>query len=205
VARSYSLLTAPFDWVVAERLVDPGSLAAPGAPLLVVEASGPPRLEVRVDESRAVTLAPGAAALVRLDSDSSPAWLPATAVEIARADPSSHSVLVKLQLPATVDARSGSFGRARFSGAGRRTLTVPSSSLVRRAGLTFVDTVQDSKEARLRPVNSGAVDGERSEILAGVAEGDLVVVDPPPELMDGSPVRIAPTPGAASPEGAAEP
>lgn len=55
VAQSYTTLTAPFDGVIADRMADPGSLATPGLPLVVVEASGRPRLEVRLDDSRAWT------------------------------------------------------------------------------------------------------------------------------------------------------
>ena len=46
-------LAAPFDGVVTERHVDPGSMAAPGVPLLTVEDPAAYRLEVRVDEARA--------------------------------------------------------------------------------------------------------------------------------------------------------
>ena len=49
VATSYTTLRSPFDGVVADRMADPGSLAAPGSPLVVVEESGPARLEVRLD------------------------------------------------------------------------------------------------------------------------------------------------------------
>jgi RND family efflux transporter MFP subunit len=191
VGRSYAVLTAPFDGVVAERLADPGSLAAPGVALLVVEATGPARLDVRVDESRAAGLKAGGTADVRLDTDSTSGWQSTTIVEIGRADPATHTVLVTLQLPASVSVRSGSFGRARFTRAIRRTMTLPSSSLIRRAGLTFVFAVQDAKEARLRPVSVGAIEGDVAEILAGLSEGDLVVVSPPAALTDGSAIRVA--------------
>ena len=191
VANSYAVLTAPFDGVIAERMADPGSLAAPGSPLVTVESSGPARLEVRLDETRAGWVTRGQPAEIHLDSDAA-AWIPATVVEVGRADPASHAFLVKLALPAGTTARTGSFGRARFAGKPRRTLAVPSASLVRRAGLTFVFTTDTNNQAHLRPVVPGDVEGDRTEILTGISEGDLVVLTPPASLTDGSRIDAGP-------------
>jgi RND family efflux transporter MFP subunit len=184
VAGSYAVLTAPFDGIVADRLADPGSLATPGSPIVVLEESGPIRFEVRLDQSRASGIVAGQEAQVRLDGDAT--WLAAKVVEVGRTDVTSHSFLVKLELPSNTRARTGSFGLARFAGAPRRTLVVPSASLIRRAGLVFVFTVDTDRRARLRPVVAGTVDGARTEVLAGVADGDTVVVSPPATITDGS-------------------
>ncbi len=53
VGASYTVLTAPFDGIVAARQADPGSLATPGTPLLTVDDTSTSRLEVRIDESQA--------------------------------------------------------------------------------------------------------------------------------------------------------
>ena len=50
--QSFSLVRAPFDGLVAERLTDPGNLASPGTPLLRLDSVGTPHVEVRVDEAR---------------------------------------------------------------------------------------------------------------------------------------------------------
>jgi hypothetical protein len=59
---------------------------------------------------------------------------------------------------------------------------VPDDALVRQGQMTSVFVVEDGV-ARLRFVN---VSG--TEVLAGLAEGDVVVVSPPPGLVDGHPV-----------------
>lgn len=199
VARSYAVLTAPFDGVVAERSADPGSLATPGSPLLIVEESGPARLDVRLDDSRAAWVRQGQSAAIRLDDDESASWTTTSIVEVGRSDPASHTFLVKLALPPNVSARTGSFGRARFTGESRRTLTAPAASVVRRAGLTFVFVVGADTQARLRPVIVGERDDNRTEVLAGVSDGDVVIVSPPPAVTDGSRVIVgsrAPSPHA---------
>jgi multidrug efflux pump subunit AcrA (membrane-fusion protein) len=182
-AVSYATISAPFDGVVAERLVDPGTLASPGMPLLVVEDPGELRLHVQIDEFRARAIAVGQIAEVRLDQGG--AWTRARIDEIGRIDPASHSFLVKLELPASPNLRAGLFARARFISGSRRGLMLPAASLVRRGQLAYVFTVTDDDLARLRPVVAGDGDGERIEILAGLADGDSVIVAPPPALTDG--------------------
>jgi multidrug efflux pump subunit AcrA (membrane-fusion protein) len=147
VTRSYTVITAPFDGVVADRLIDPGSLASPGSPLLVVEQSGPLRLEVRLDQSRTAGITVGQPVEVRFDGQDAVTWTPARIAEVGRVDPVTHSFLIKIELPAGTSARTGSFGRARVAGPARRTLVVPSASLLRRAGLTFVFTCGRSSPA----------------------------------------------------------
>jgi hypothetical protein len=58
-------------------------------------------------------------------------------------------------------------------------LTVPASALVHNGQVTSVFVVEKDV-ARVRLVN---VSG--SEVLAGLSEGDLVIVAPPPALADG--------------------
>jgi RND family efflux transporter MFP subunit len=185
-ARSYASIAAPFDGIVSERLIDPGAMASAGAPLLVVEDAGSLRLHVQVDEARARTIAAGDDAEIRLDQD--PAWNRARIVEVGRVEATSHNFLVKLESPAIQTARSGWFGRARFRAGTRRALTVPANALVRRGQLVFVYLATADHVARLRAVVAGDAGGDRLEILAGLTEGDPVVVSPTAALTDGSPI-----------------
>ena len=191
VAASYAVLTAPFDGLVTERSVDPGSMANPGTPLLIVEDASAFRLEVRLDEARAAQVSTGQAAEVHLGDDAgSEGPLAARVSEVGRVD-SAHGFLVKLDLPGEASLRSGIYGRARFSGPAREALTVPAGATVRRGQLTFVFAVDGEDRARLQPVSTGRAGGDRVEILAGVRDGARVVVDPPPSLSDGARVSGA--------------
>lgn len=191
VTATYTVLTAPFDGIVTERRADPGSMATPGAPLLVVEDPGTYRLEVQLDEARAALVHVGTTVSVRLDNapGEGDAWSSGRVAEIARVDPASHAFLVKIDLPASASLRSGLFGRARFPEPPRRALTVPASALINRGQLTFVYLVDAEGRARLRPISVGSVDRDRSEVLAGLREGDATVTNPPPSLADGT--RVA--------------
>jgi RND family efflux transporter MFP subunit len=187
IAASYTILSAPFDSVVTERRADPGSMAMPGAALLVVEDPSAYRLEVSLDEARAALLRTGDPADVRFDAPVAniETWTQGRLAEIARVDLAAHTFLLKIDLPVTPDLRSGLFGRARFRGPARRTLTAPASAIVTRGQLTFVYLVDDSARTRLRAIAIGARDGDRVEVLAGLHEGDRVVISPAPSLTDG--------------------
>jgi RND family efflux transporter MFP subunit len=188
IAASYTVLTAPFDGLITERSVDPGTMATPGVPLLTLEDSATFRLEVRLDEARAAQVALGQTADVSV-GDTSATWSPAKVVEVARLDAASHGFVVKIELPDAARARSGQFGRARFQGPARRTLTVPAAAVVHRGQLTFVFVAEADNVARLRPTSIGTRAADRIEVLAGVHDGDRVVTNSPPSLSDGS--RIA--------------
>lgn len=185
--ESFTRLTAPFHGVVTARMVEVGNMAAPGTPLIRLEDTRRFRLELRIDESRARGLEIGAAVPVVLDS-AGPARLEGRVAEIARAvDADARAVLVKVDLPEGTAVRSGVFGRAVLPDAGRRVLTVPASAVARRGQVATVFVV-DQGIARVRMVSLRG-----TEVLAGLAEGDVVIVDPPAGLVDGRPV----TPGGA--------
>lgn len=193
VTASYAVLTAPFDGLVSSRQVDPGSMAAPGMPLLIVEDTSAYRLEVRVDESRAHLVAPGTAAEVRIDRSSTEddGWAPANVAEVASVDPAQHSFVVKLDLPKSAGLRSGVFGRARVMGPSERVLAVPAAAVVRRGQLTLAFVVDADGAARLRMLSPGRESQGRIEVLAGLKEGDRVVLTPPDAIADGTPITGA--------------
>jgi hypothetical protein len=98
------------------------------------------------------------------------------------ADADARAFLVKITLPDTAGLRSGTFGRAHFSALPRRALIVPAGALVHRGQVTSVFVVEKDI-ARLRLVN---VSG--TEVLAGLSEGETVIVAAPPTVTDGRPV-----------------
>jgi multidrug efflux pump subunit AcrA (membrane-fusion protein) len=54
--------------------------------------------------------------------------------------------------------------------------TVPSAAVVVRDGASAVFTVDDTRKARLVPVEVGIVDGERTEIVSPKLSGSVVTV-----------------------------
>ncbi len=192
VTASYASLVAPFDGQVTEKMVEPGHMAAPGQPIVTVEDTRSFQLEVRLDESRAAVASVGDTVELRLDTPAGRVTAEGRVAEIARQlTPGSHDFLVKIDVPAGHDLRSGMFGRAVFRGDSHRGLGVPASSVTRRGQLTFVFVVGSDGHARLRLVNAADAAGGMAEIRSGLVAGERVVVEPPPTLVDGSPVTAA--------------
>ena len=67
-AMSYTKVRAPFDGIVIAKLAEPGAMAAPGVPLLVVEDPSRFRLEAQVDEGRIGAVKLGETVPVIIDS-----------------------------------------------------------------------------------------------------------------------------------------
>jgi len=200
IDASYAAITAPFDGIVTETLVEVGNMASPGVPLMTVEDERGFRLEVRVDEARisSIDRAHPVEALLEGRPAGTPAGVPDTMTgiisEVSRTlDPGSHAFLVKIDLPQAGALRSGMFGRARFPGPSRQVLRLPASAVLRQGQLTSVFVAGADNRARMRLVQTGPVTDGRIEILAGLDAGEPVIVQPPAALVDGSPVRPART------------
>jgi multidrug resistance efflux pump len=181
--ESFTTIAAPFDGVVTEKMVEPGNMASPAMPLLRLEDTRGFRLEVRVDESRIGRIRNGDSVPVFLGTGTTS--IAGTVVEVSRTvDADARAFLVKIALPDAGGRRSGEFGKARFGGAARRALTIPSSAIVRRGQLTSVFVV-DRGVAGVRLVNL-----RESEVLAGLTESEVVILSPPAGVTDGRRVSV---------------
>jgi RND family efflux transporter MFP subunit len=193
--QSYSTLRAPFDGLITERLSDPGNLASPGVPLLRIESGGPRQVVVRVDEARAANVHPRDRVEVSMDEASPQGTgdgiVEGVVTEVARAvDADQRAFTVKVALPLTVTARTGTFARVFLPGASRRLLRVPTTAVRRHGQVTSVFVVQEGI-ARLRLVHVGRATSTDIDVLAGLDAGESVVTSPPLSLQDGSPVTLS--------------
>lgn len=177
-AASYATLTAPFAGVVARRAVDPGDLATPGVPLVVVEDDGPRDAVFAVPADLADALRPGRTIPVQDETGRS---IAAPVRVIARAaDPLTRTIEVRLTVP-----RSWATGVAvtALVPAGlHEGIAVPLGAIVRRGELTGVRVVMGDalvlrwvRLGRTIAGASGEPDSARVEVLSGLAAGDRLV------------------------------
>jgi RND family efflux transporter MFP subunit len=187
ITKEYARVTAPFDGVVTEKHVELGNLVTPGAPLATVEREGAYRLEAAVEESRLGEIRVGQSVSVVLERP-----LEARVSEIAPSvDAASRSYIVKIDLPAVPQLRSGMFGRAIFTLAKRRVLTVPAAAVSEQGQLRSL-LVVDGGSARARLVTLGEERGDRREVLSGLTAGEKIVFPVPAGLVDGAKVEVRP-------------
>jgi RND family efflux transporter MFP subunit len=184
VVAGYAQVTAPFAGVVSRRLVDPGTSVAPGTPLFVIESTGTFQMQATLDVSRAGTLKQGQEVRVALDV------LPGkyfsgriTGLE-SGTDVTTHTVGLRISLPASVELRSGLSGRAYLANGQRTALSVPASALVPRGQLQGLYIVDGKEVARWRVVTVRPT-GARFEVLSGLSAGERVVTNPQGRDLDG--------------------
>lgn len=182
-ALEFTRVRAPFDGVVLARPAQVGDLAAPGAPLYVIEQDGGVRVEVALPESLAGSVSLGQEVEVRVDANAS--VLTGTVGEIApQVDPATRAFMVKVDLPSDATGLNpGMFARVRFDRPAPDALTVPVAAISARSSLDRLFVVEDGV-AQLRLVTLGVVAGERVVVLSGLSPGESVVVDPPSNLRD---------------------
>jgi RND family efflux transporter MFP subunit len=189
VTRSYAEVQAPFAGIVTAKSVDPGNLAAPGAPLLTIEREGY-RLEASVEESKLSAIRTGQPVSVTLDGIGG--TLDARVSEIVPAvEEASRAYTVKIDLPAEPGLRSGIFGRARFQLGSRPVLAIPSGAVSERGQLQAV-FVADNGVARTRLITLGDKAEGQVEALSGLSAGEKVIFPVPLGLADGARVEVRP-------------
>ncbi len=187
IMRDYAKLAAPFSGVVITRTVEPGNLATPGVPLLTIEQDGLYRLEASVDESKLASVRVGQAVEAVLEADRK---LNARVAEIVPSvDAASRTYIVKLDLPATPQLRTGMFGRAIFPLGTQKIVSIPQGALTERGQLQSVFVVEDGV-ARTRLVTTGRRTGGGVEVLSGLTAGEKVVLPVPAGLQDGGRVEV---------------
>jgi RND family efflux transporter MFP subunit len=190
VMLGYATVRAPFDGVVARKLADTGDLASPGMPLLEIEGTGDFQIETGIPDSLVIRLNGGT--LFAVEVPAAGASFESRLVELSSAaDLLTHTVPAKLSVPAAAVIRSGQFARVRVPGAPVHALLVPATAVTMFGQMERVFVVADSR-AELRLVKTGAVRGDRVEILAGLADGDRIIVNPPAGLREGQPLEVQP-------------
>jgi RND family efflux transporter MFP subunit len=188
---SDSVLKAPFDGMIQERLVSPGDYVAAGAPVVVLVRVHPLRLRLAVPERESSSVRTGQEVRVTVEGDPT-----VHAGRVARISPAISEDNRTLQIEAEVpnpDARlrPGAFARAEIvTLSSEPAVVVPAAAIVSFAGLDKVMGVEAGKAVEKR-VRTGRHAGDRIEIVDGVAAGDPVVLNPG-NLVGGQPVKVAP-------------
>jgi len=178
-------ITAPFAGQVIERRIDPGNLALPGTPLLVLEQEGTLRVETAVEESHAASVALGDGVVVEIEALPQP--VNGKVAEIVPAvDAASRAFLVKIDLAGErAGLRPGMFARVGFRVNTRPRLVVPTSAITKNGALDRVFAT-DGEWLRLRMVTLGEAQGPWTEVLSGLTSGDRLVATPTPLVTDGA-------------------
>ncbi|WDP90721.1 MAG: efflux RND transporter periplasmic adaptor subunit [Desulfobacter sp.] len=173
IGTEYAEIRSPSDGVVVERLIDPGDLAVPGKPLVVIQTSGALRLEARVREGLISEIIQGKTYDVEIQTIGTKAR--ATIEEITPyADPDTRTFLVKAALPDTPGIYPGMFGRLLIPVEKEATLLIPEAALTRVGQLEMVHVKRADKGFESVYVKTGRRFDDKIEILAGLTPKDTI-------------------------------
>lgn len=171
IGLDYATIRAPEAGEVARRMVEPGDLAGPGKPLLLLQAVGSLRLEAFVRESLIQRVRPGAELPVVIGEGEPVAGVVEEVAPLA--DPATRTFLVKVGLPVLPGVHPGMFGRLLAPAGERQAVLVPRAAL-RRVGQLESVLVREDNAWRSVYVKAGQVRDGRVEILAGLSGNETV-------------------------------
>jgi RND family efflux transporter MFP subunit len=188
---AYTVITAPFDGLITERLVEPGDFVAKNTQLLTVADPASLIAEVPVSELVLPQLSVGDPALIRIDALAGTS-IPGSILRI-------HPTLSETGRQATVEveprsipegARAGQFVRVSFSGDRVPRLLVPFRALRQDRDGAFVWIVDAEGKAARRQVETGVRVSDEIEILRGLDDGDTLITRGFLGLAVGDEVRV---------------
>lgn len=199
---SYTKVKAPFAAIVTRRLVDVGQTARVGTALFEVADFRPLLARVHVPAKEFGKLAQDQT--VRLTLDASGVELSGRVTLVSPiVDASSGTVKVTIEIddfPA--GTRPGDFAEVKIVTETRAgVVAVPNIAIVQDRGENIVYVAADGVAAR-RVVALGLQDDTHTEIVSGLALGEMVVVKGQRSLRDGAPVKFVDDAGAGAAEAA---
>lgn len=174
-AVGYADIRAPFAGVVVDKLADPGDLATPGKPLLVLE--DPRALEVQsyVPDELYGLLHVGETIPYATEAGSYSGRLQS---KVEAADAQTHTHLIRIEVTAAAGLMSGRYVRVSIPTGSAPLVLVPARSVAERAGISGVFVVDAGGLAHFRLVRTGEQRGGNVEIQSGLAPGERIVLAP---------------------------
>ncbi|MBZ0266774.1 efflux RND transporter periplasmic adaptor subunit, partial [bacterium] len=190
VSLSYTRITAPFAGRVVRRHVDLGANVSAGTMLFEVMDDDPLLARVYIPTKRMGFVREGQEITMHIDSTDSD-LLGVVRLISPIVDATTGTVKVTAEVVDHPEGtRAGDFAQMSIVTSKHDNVPlVPSHAVFEEQGQSVLYVVEDGKAVR-RVVESGFVDGTRTEIVSGVSAGDLVVVKGQRELRDGAGVAI---------------
>ncbi len=167
---SYSVVRAPFDGIVVQRMVDPGSFAAPGAPLLTVQDPSRLRISVSASPDAVRQVQPGS----RVSADIEGFVVTATVEGVVPGMAGLFTVNAIVENAGAALPSTGAAELALPQGT-RTTVVVPARAIRRQGDLTGV-YLRQGDAVLTRWVRVGPAAADSVEVLGGLRDGDVIIV-----------------------------
>jgi len=194
--QSFEKIYAPFDGVITARNTDVGHLINSGAggtqsELFHIAAIRTLRVYVNVPQEYSASAKPGLTADLTL-SEFPGRRFQGKLVRTSNAiDPTTRTLLVEIDVNnSSGELLPGAYAEVHLKvPSGAATYILPVTALIFRSQGLQVALVEGNK-ARLVPVTLGRDFGTEVEVLSGLPENALVIMNPPDSLISGEGVRV---------------
>lgn len=179
----YATITAPYDGVVTWRYADTGSLvqagtsASTGLPVVTLAQVNVLRLRIPVPESLAAKVRIGDSADVHVQATGEHFTGKVTRFTDAL-DPSTRTMQVEIDVPnPDYKLQTGMYADVTLSANSRSdALTIPITAVQRSAERTNVLLVGADNRVQVREIKLGIESPNKAEVLSGLQRGDRVIV-----------------------------
>ena len=175
----YTEVRAPYAGIVVKRLVEVGESVTVGQPLMAGLSLEQLRLTAALPQQVITQLQRDQGATVLLPDGSELAIASAQMTVFPFADAASHTVRVRVELPAGIKGLNpGMMVKMMVPTGAEQRLLIPRAAVVRRSELTAVYVISADGGVLLRQIRTGrpGPDGQ-IEVLAGLEENERVVLD----------------------------
>jgi RND family efflux transporter MFP subunit len=192
---------APYAGIVAERMVNPGDIVAPGSPLFTVVDPATMRLEAAVPAEQLSQVRVGAAVRFSVTGYPGRTFEGRVSNVNPSADPQTRQVRLFVRIPnAGNQLVAGLFAEGRVASDSRETLTVPELAVDMRGLTPSVLRLKNGRTEKVE-VTLGARDEqmERYEVTAGITAGDTLLVGPALGISPNTPLKVT-TPSDSKPK-----
>ena len=193
---SFSRVVAPFDGIVLSRSIDRGSLISVGSqnsvqPLFTIAQSNTVRVFANVPQANTVGLHTGDTAQVavrELAGQTFPGTITRTSSSL---DPGTRTLLVEVDLKNDGRILPGMYATVRFDLPPTATppVILPANALVIRTAGPQAVVLDANNLAHFRAVTLGRDLGSETEVLSGLKPGDIVVLSPGDDVIEGAKVK----------------
>jgi len=190
----YTVLVAPFNGYVVEKMISEGDLAGPGQPLLAFEREGALKVNLSIPETQfdlfqledtvSVSVpAAGKEAITGIVSTINPSG--------NRASRQFRAEIIFPNLPPDSGLKSGMFAEVSLPSLKDGAITVPEAAVVHRGQLTGLYTLNDDSEVVLRWIRLGDLNETEKtvEVLSGLAPGETYIASFEGPLKEGQKVK----------------
>lgn len=172
ISTGYSRITSPAAGVVTQRMIDPGDLAVPGKPLLLLQTSGALRLEANVREGLMGEVVLSNEYEVKIKALNKSVMAVVQEI-VPYADPASRTFLVKAALPKTLGVYPGMFGRMLIPLQKQQTLLIPKEAVSRVGQLELVNVKSNGGWHQVY-IKTGRIFSDQVEVLSGLSANETI-------------------------------